>query len=61
MIVQADGKWMMTEFITLKINKEGCSKPFSVFYSNILLKMLSIYVTVRKISEMDKCKITDNS
>jgi hypothetical protein len=52
---------MMTKYITLKINKEGCSKAFSVFHSSILLKMLGIYFTGRKISEMNKCNITNNN
>jgi hypothetical protein len=60
MIVKADGKSIMTEYITLKIKKQDALNAFSAFQNNILLIFIT-YFTVKKISEMDNCKITDDS
>jgi len=42
MIVKADGKSIMTEYITLKIHKQDVLNAFSALQNNILLISLLI-------------------
>jgi hypothetical protein len=60
MIVKPDGKSTVTEYITLKRNKQDVLNAFSALQNNILLILIT-YFTVKKIYKMDDSKITDNS
>lgn len=60
MTVKADGKSKMTEYITLKINKQDVLNAVSALQNNILLIFIT-YFTVKKISKMDNSKIKDDS
>jgi hypothetical protein len=47
MIVKADGKSIITEYITLKINKQDALNAFSALQKNSLLIFIT-YFTVKK-------------